>query len=329
MLEINQTLLFQMIGFVALLFILNRLLYKPLLQVLKDREERIEGTIKAATETEKSVEDGLASYEKKLKEAAIKGTEARNKLKAEALEREKETIDAAREAAGRELGRMQGEIARSKASALSTLKEETSSISRSIAEKILERKLAAFLIMLLPLMATTALAATEGGHGEGHAGSIFNMEFLWKTVNFAILVVGIIIIWKKLISGLLEKRSQGIKQAIEDARSAKEAADKKAVEYKSKLSMLEKRLSEIQAEFASEGEAEKKRIIAEAEAASISIKEQARVAAEQEVKKAKLEIREEVARLAVGMAEEILKRELSPADQERLVKGNLQNLRLN
>ena len=38
MLEINQTLLFQMIGFVALLFILNRLLYKPLLKVLKDRE---------------------------------------------------------------------------------------------------------------------------------------------------------------------------------------------------------------------------------------------------------------------------------------------------
>lgn len=329
MLEINQTLLFQMIGFVALLFILNRLLYKPLLQILKDREERIEGTLKAASEAEKSVEDGLASYEKKLKEATIKGTETRNKLRAEALEKEKETIDAAREAAGRELGRMQIEITKSKASALSTLKEETSAISKSIAEKILERKLVAFLIMFLPLLATTALASTEGGHGGEHAGSMFNMAFLWKTVNFAILVVGIIIIWKKLLSGLLEKRSHGIRQAIEDARSAKEAADKKADEYKSKLSMLEKRLSEIQTELAAEGEAEKKRIIAEAEASAIKIKEQARISAEQEVKKAKLEIKEEVAKLAVGMAEEILKKELSPADQERLVKGNLQNLRLN
>lgn len=329
MLEINQTLLFQMIGFVALLFILNRLLYKPLLQILKEREERIEGTLKAASQAEKSVEDGLASYEKKLKEAAIKGTETRNKLKAEALAKEKEIVDAARDAAGRELGRMQSEISKSKASALSSLKEESSAISKSIAEKILERKLAAFLLMFLPLLATTALASTEGGHGGEHAASMFNMEFLWKVVNFAILVVGIIIIWKKLLSGLLEKRSQGIKQALEAAQTAKEAADKKSEEYKSKLSLLEKRLSEIQVELAAEGEAEKKRIIAEADASAIKIKEQARVAAEQEVKKAKIEIKEEVAKLAVAMAEEILKKELSPADQERLVKGNLQNLRLN
>ena len=78
-----------------------------------------------------------------------------------------------------------------------------------------------------------------------------------------------------------------------------------------------------------EGQAEKARIIAEAAKSAEALKAQAKVAAEQEIKKARIEIREEAARVAVELAEEILKKELSPDDQARLVKGYLNNLRLN
>lgn len=329
MLELNLTLVFQMVGFFALLIILNQFLYKPLLKILKEREEKIEGTLKSAAKAEKDIDDGMAAYEKRLKEATIKGTEARNKMKSEGLQKEKEIIEAARSSATAEIGRMQTELVKSKAAALHSLRAETESISKNIAEKILDRKLVIFILTFaLPLLPALVFASEGGGHAEEH-GSMFNMKFVWSVVNFVILAVGIVVIWKKLLSGMLHKRGVEIKKALEDAKTAKEAADRKSDEYRTKLAMLEKRLSEIQKELEIEGDAEKKRIVAEAENAAVKIKEQARLSAEQELKKAKLEIKEEVASLAVQMAETILKKELSSSDQEKLVKGYLNNLRLN
>lgn len=332
MLDIDASVIFQMIGFFALLFVMNRFLYRPLVQILKDREEKIDGSLKAAKKIDRDVQEGLISYEKRLKEAIVKGTELKNKFKQEGISREKEVLDAARASASAGLGRMQTEIEKSKTQTLAAFRVETKAISKDIAEKILDRKvIVTLLAFILPLIPAIVFASTGGGeHGGAEAHeSMFNREFLWKVVNFAILVVALVVVWKKILKGLLEKRGADIKKAIEDARVAKEAADRKAAEYNSKLAMLEGRINEIHKELEAEGEAEKKRIIAEAEAASVKLKEQARSAAEAELKKAKIEIREEVARLAVTMAEEILKKELSPADQEKLVKGYLTNLRLN
>lgn len=316
-----------MIGFFALLIILNRFLYKPLLKVLKEREERIGGTLKAASRSDKDVEEGLQAYEKKLKEAVAKGVEAKNRLKKEGLDREKEIIEAARESAVVEIGKMKTDLDRSKRSALESLKSETGPLSRNIAEKLLERKVViALFAFILPLMPAILRAAEEGGE---HEGGVFNMSFLWKAVNFAILAVVIGIVWKKVLKGLFEKQGADIKKALEDARAAKEAADRKAEEYRGKLATLDKKVAELHKELEAEGAAEKNRILAEAEKASVKIREQARLSADAELKKAMAEIREEVARIAVGMAEEILKKEIKPEDQEKLVKNYLDNLRLN
>lgn len=326
MISLDLTLVFQIIGFFFLLIVLNRFLYNPVLRILKERDEKIGGAIKKAAETEKEVEKGLLSYEKRIKEAAVKGHEERNRIRQEGLNREKELLEAARVEAARELASMRGELSKSKDSALASLKEESGTISLNIAEKILERKVVLFLITfgLTALLPALGFAA-NGEHGEGHGG----VGGTWKIINFVILAVGVYLVWTKAIAGLLNKRSAEIKKAIDDAKEAKDAADKKAAEYKEKLALLEKRISEIHAGLKLEGEAEKQRIIEEAAKASERVREQARVAAAQELKKAKIEIKAEVARLAVQMAEEILKKELKPEDQERLVKGYLNNLRLN
>lgn len=325
MISLDLTLVFQIIGFFFLLIVLNRFLYNPVLRILKERDEKIGGAMKKAAETEKEVETGLLSYEKRIKEAAVKGHEERNRIRQEGLNREKELLEAARVEAAKELTSMRGELSKSKDSALASLKEESRTISKNIAEKILERKVVLFLITfgltaLLPALGSAA----EGEHAQGGgAGGT------WKIINFVILAVGVYLVWTKAIAGLLNKRSAEIKKAIDDAKEAKDTADKKAAEYKEKLALLERRISEIHAGLKLEGEAEKQRIIEEAGKASERVREQARVAAEQELKKAKIEIRAEVARLAVEMAEEILKKELKPEDQDRLVRGYLNNLRLN
>ncbi|MBI1912514.1 MAG: hypothetical protein HYS21_11010 [Deltaproteobacteria bacterium] len=323
MIAIDQTLIFQIIGFFILLIILNRFLYNPVLRILKEREEKISGAIKKAAELEKEVVEGVAAYEKRLKEAAVRGNEERSKIRQEGIDREKALLEAARTEAAAEIASMRKELEASKASALSSLKVESKSLSQNIAEKILDRKVIVMLFaFILPLLPAIAGAAPEGGE---HGGS----GTTWKIINFVILAVGVYLVWTKAIKGLLDKRSADIKQAIDQAKEAKDIADRKASEYNAKLNVLESRIAEIQNELRLEGEAEKQRIMQEAQASSLKIKEQAKLAAEQEIKKARLEIRREVAEIAVGMAEEILRKELKPEDQEKLVKGYLNNLRLN
>lgn len=325
MLDLDITLIYQMIGFVVLLFLMNSLLYKPLLKILSERDEKIDGTLKNASETENKVAGGLAEYEKRLKEATISGIDAKNKLRQEGLDHEKELIEAAREKGSAELGKMKRELEKSKREAVASLKTETKSIAQSIAEKILDRKvvvaLFAFILPLLPIIARASNEAHEGGGG--------GLDMLWKIVNFVILVVAIVIVWKKFIGKMLNKRGEDIKRAMEDARAAKEAADKKAAEYSTKLSMLDTRIAELHKQLEAEGEADKQKILAEAEAAVEKILEQAKLTAEQEVRKAKAEIKREAAEIAVELTREILSKELNPADQEKLVKGYLDNLRLN
>jgi len=323
MINIDSTLVYQIIAFFVLLVILNRLLYRPVQALLKEREERIEGTLKKAAASEKDLEQGIADYEKRLKEAAVKGHEERNRIKAEGLAREKELIEAARAEASKELGAMRTEIERGKTSALASLKAEAGELGKDIASRLLDRKVViALFALLLPLLPTLARAAEEAHH-EGGGGGV------WKIINFVILVIGILLAWFKGIKPMLEKRGEEIKKALEDARRAKDEADKKALEFKEKLSLLERKIQEIQQELKMEGEAEKERIISEAEAAAAKIAEQAKLAASREVKKAKEELRQVAAGLAVEMAREILARELTPDDQKRLVKGYIDDLRLN
>lgn len=320
MISLDYTLLIQIIGFFILLIVLNQFLYKPVQRILKEREEKIEGSMKKAAQTDKEIAEGIIAYERKLKEAAVKGNEERARIRQEGVEKEKAALEAARAEAYKELSIIRNEIEASKKSAIAGLGVEARSLARDIADKVLEKNVVALLVAAL-LVPSIAFASAEGGHG----GS----GMTWKIINFVILAIGVYLVWTKAISGLLKKRGSDIQTAIEEARKAKDAADRNAEEYRAKLSLLDSKVAEIHQELKLEGEAEKARLIAEAARSAEALKAQAKLAAEQEIKKARIEIREEAARLAVQMAEDILKKELSPADQEKLVKGYLNNLRLN
>lgn len=59
----------QIVNFLLLLFILKRLLYKPLLKVLEERKNKIAQSLKNADEIEKKLEQTSVDREKKLREA--------------------------------------------------------------------------------------------------------------------------------------------------------------------------------------------------------------------------------------------------------------------
>ena len=326
MLDIDITVLYEMVGYFVLLLLLNILLYKPVIKVLRKREDLIGGTIKKASDMDKEVDEGLADYESRLKGVSLKGYEENNRLKQTALEEERKMIDAAAVDISRDLAEKRREMLGAKRTAMADLTEETSSISRVVAEKLLDRRLLGALLMVgLSLLPALAIASTGGGGGEEAPSS----GMLWKVINFSILLAGLYLAWTKSIKGMFAKRRTEIKNGLAEAKAAKDAAEKKIEEYKEKLAGMELRLKEIVEEIRREGEAEKERTIAESRVAIERLKEQANFTLAQEVKKAKLEVRREVAGLAVNMARELLAKELKAEDQERLVKGSIDKLRLN
>lgn len=178
------------------------------------------------------------------------------------------------------------------------------------------------LLNCLLFTASTAIAAEEGGHNGGSG-------MVWRIVNFAILIAAIFFIVRYLkLKDFFTNRKKSIIAELEEAKKAKEEAEKKVKEFELEFSSLDKKIEELYQKIREEGESEKKRIIEEAIKVADRIQEQARFAVEQEVKKAREEIKGEIAKVAVEMAEEILRNELTAADHERLIKEYLEKVRL-
>ena len=317
MLSLDKTFIFQMVIFFALFYFLNRFLFRPILEVLEERRKKTEGKLKEARATDEEVEKGINDYERRLKETALKAQEEFAAARKEAVERGKAAVEKARLEADEELKEAVGELNKTKEAAFQRLREQVPGISKEIAEKILARAIPLVFLLLLPAVAYCAEKEGEGG------------GFSWKVINFAIFAVAGYIIWKKKLKGLLEERKEGIKRALAEAEQKRDEAEARLKEYMEKAGQFENRMEEVKRNIKEEAEAEKQRIIEEEELLLAKMNEQTMFAIGQEVKKAKEEIRSEIAELAVELSREILTREIRPDDQEKITKEYLEKLRLN
>ena len=142
MIDIDITFLYQIAGFIALYFILNTLLYKPVLKTLEERYKKGEGKKKEALDFEAWLRKRLLDYENRLNEPRVKAQEERLRLKQEGLDKEQEILENARKNSQAGFLEAKTKLKEEAKSALSRLKEESKTISKDIAEKILNRKVA-------------------------------------------------------------------------------------------------------------------------------------------------------------------------------------------
>ena len=165
-------------------------------------------------------------------------------------------------------------------------------------------------------------SATEGAHGGEHGKdrSADLRDLLYRFINFALLIIILFVAIKK--SGLkdsLTGRIDEIKQRLEDLSREKEEAEGKYQDVEKQLRDFEAKKKEIIEQFQNEGQAEKERIIAEANERAKQIVKQAELTIQQEMQSAKDRLRREVMELAAGKAQEIIAKEMTDEDQDRLV----------
>jgi len=124
----------------------------------------------------------------------------------------------------------------------------------------------------------------------------------------------------------LKGRTEEIEKTLADAESAKAAAEAKHKEYSDKLAKATEEIAGITEAIRREGELERDKIIAAAKDMADKIEREADNKAAGVVAKARIELREEASRLAVELAEDMLKKQVSADDQKRLVEEYMQKM---
>ena len=179
---------------------------------------------------------------------------------------------------------------------------------------------------LLPLITAlfllTAAHASGGAEAGGHEGLNW-INFFWRAVNFLALAVVCYWLLAKKVKEFFTGRRAGIRTALADAVTARETAQKQFEEYSAKLDKATGEIDQIGEMIKSQGLAEKARIIDDARKAAEKMKEDTQARIEQEVKKARSDLRTEAVQLSVQMAEEILRKNMTPKDHDNMVADYL------
>jgi F-type H+-transporting ATPase subunit b len=201
------------------------------------------------------------------------------------------------------------------------------------------RRLVAWLALALALVAgTSALAAPQGdahgeaahaeaSHAEGHEAEGHGPPLLAKLFN-TVLFFGLLgwfagpwlVAWFRTRKGTIENE-------LSAAQRAREEAEARLAEMDARLTEVEAEVQEILGTAGRQAEAERERILAAARV------EAERVVAQAEVRVAELEsqaarrLRESAADLAVGLARELVTKQLDDADRARLQDQYLESLK--
>ena len=187
------------------------------------------------------------------------------------------------------------------------------------------RALRTILLPLTLIIIMSGLAYASGGEGHADSGVLLK-DFLYRVFNFAI-VVGILVYFlsKPLKKGLAGRRDE-IAAALAESEQVKLAAEAKFAEYDQKLATANAEIAEISTAIKREGELEKEKIIASARETAIKIEQDAEKAAALEIAKARKELQTEAVRLAVELAEELLKTNFTSEDDTRLIDEYMQKV---
>ena len=171
---------------------------------------------------------------------------------------------------------------------------------------------AALMLAVFALAPSVVFAAAEGEH-EGILPTVA------KLFNFAVLVGVLVYFLRTPIADYLRTRSTQIREALVTAAEMRKTATAQLEEIKRQLAALPAELEALKKRGAEDTAAEQARIEETAKAERARLLEQTRREIEMRLRIARRELTEHAAQLAVQVAENRIRRTITPDDQLRLV----------
>src|SRR4051812_42301011 len=124
---------------ITMVFVLNRILFKPVNSVLEERESRTRGRSGEARETIKRVEESLTNYENSLRKARAEGYRLLEQQQAEAFGARQQKIGLVRKEVEQQIEEQKGVIRMQADEARTMLGSEAERIALGISTQILGR----------------------------------------------------------------------------------------------------------------------------------------------------------------------------------------------
>ncbi len=138
MININHTLFIQMLDFLFLLFVLNIILYKPLLSKIRERHARIEDLRNKAAALKGEAQKNEEEYTRRIKEAEEKAKEDYVNLISKTLKEKDERISQKQREALEEIRKYEEEINKQIELELSSSQDYSIEIANKIYRQIIE-----------------------------------------------------------------------------------------------------------------------------------------------------------------------------------------------
>ena len=142
LIDIDGTLLLQFGLFLIMLFVLSKFLFGPYLKLRDLRRESIEGAREKAQAMDVKAAGIVSNYEVQLTSAKQKAAEGRQRLRVEAVERERQILGAARDEAGKATAAARDTLAKKAAETREQLQTQSAALAKQMASKILGREVA-------------------------------------------------------------------------------------------------------------------------------------------------------------------------------------------
>lgn len=163
-------------------------------------------------------------------------------------------------------------------------------------------------VALAALLAAAPAAAAADAGGLG-----------WRSFNFVLLLVVLVVLLRKPLRQFFEDRRSGIRKDIDEAAALRRQAEERYSKWQRRLGDLERELAEIRSSARERAEAEREHLLADARAAAERIRRDAATAVDQELRRAQSQLRDEASALAVELAAGLLREQVTDVDRNRLL----------
>ena len=143
MISVDITVLIHIINMIALMFILNKVLYKPIIEIMEKRQDKLDDLGNDVEKCERNAKNCQAEVDKKMREASVKAKEALDAARNEAVKAGAEKLAVVRREADGEKEKQLTEVHTEFEETRKELLGNMEDFAREMASKILGRSLEA------------------------------------------------------------------------------------------------------------------------------------------------------------------------------------------
>lgn len=183
----------------------------------------------------------------------------------------------------------------------------------------------AFVVAIL--VSWPALALAEEAAHEGGGGLIsIDRSLVIQAINFLLLML---VLWRLLYRPFVAKmneRTAAIKKSLEEAQRARAEAQRQQEENAARLREAYAEAQAIREAALKEAADEQRKLVAAARVEAQRLVDSAKTQLESDVRRAREELRRDIADLATAVAERVIRKSLRDDDHRRLVAEAVQTL---